>query len=326
MALDKTTPILYSSAMSKCPISPLILLVAGLFLAACAPTPTIQPAAVVDLENLQPLPTPLVSETPLRVAVAAVISPKGTVESYSGLVNYLGEKTGRPVELVQRRTYMEVNDLLENGEVDVAFVCTSAYIAGERDFGMELLAAPQVKGETVYRSYLIVPSASPARDMADLKGKVFAFTDPISLTGRAYPTALVQQLGSTPEVFFGRTFYTYSHDEAIYAVANGLADGAGVDSLIYDYALARNPSLAEKVKIIHTSPPFGIPPVVVNPSLRPQIKAELQSILLEMAQDPAGQAALAAIGVEKFVNIEDSTYAGVRSLLESLSLPLPGLP
>lgn len=296
-----------------------------LLLSACTPTPAIQPAAIVNLTNLQPLPTPSVSETPLRVAVAAVISPKGTVESYSALLNYLGEKTGRPIELVQRRTYLEINDLLETGKVDLAFVCTSAYIVGSDDFGMELLAAPQVNGETVYYSNLIVPANSPARDMADLKGKVFAFTDPISLTGRAYPTSLVQQLGATPENFFQRTFFTYSHDEAIYAVANGLADGAGVDSLIYDYALARDPSLAQKVKVIHVSPPFGIPPVVVNPNLRPQIKAELQAILLEMASDPAGQDALAAIGVDAFVLVDDTVYAPVRSLMKDFAT-IPGQP
>jgi phosphonate transport system substrate-binding protein len=178
-----------------------ILLFLLFLLAACTPTPTIQPSAVVDLTDLQPLPTPIAGEVPLRVAVAAVISPKGTVESYGDLLQYLGVKTGRPIELVQRRTYMEVNDLLESGEVDLAFVCTSAYIVGSADFGMELLVAPQVNGETVYRSYLIVPIDSTAHDMAELQGKVFAFTDPISLTGRAYPTSLVQQLGTISEDF-----------------------------------------------------------------------------------------------------------------------------
>lgn len=97
--------------------------------------------------------------------------------------------------------------------------------------------------------------------MADLKGKVFAFTDPISLAGRVYPTSLVESLGSAPDAFFSRTFFTYSHDEAIYAVANGLADGASVDSLVYDYAIIRDPALTQKVKVIHRSPAFGIPPV-----------------------------------------------------------------
>jgi phosphonate transport system substrate-binding protein len=284
----------------------------------------VQPAATVSLSDLSPLPTPDLEVVPLRVAVAAVISPKGTVESYAPLLDYLGQKLNRPVELVQRRTYLEVNDLIERGEVDLAFVCTSAYIVGNNDFGMELLVAPQVKGKTVYYADLIVPANSPARDMADLKGKVFAFTDPISLTGRAYPTALVQQLGAAPETFFSRTFFTYSHDEAIYAVANGLADGASVDSMVFDYALARDPSLAQKVKVIHQSPPFGIPPVVVNPNLRPQIKADLQALLLEMHQDPAGQAALSAIGIERFVTIDDSAYVAARSLIQEV--PLPGLP
>ena len=293
-----------------------------LFLTACSTG--VQPAASVSLSDLSPLPTPALEVVPLRVAVAAVISPKGTVESYAPLLDYLGQKLNRPVELVQRRTYLEVNDLIERGEVDLAFVCTSAYIVGSNDFGMELLVAPQVQGQTVYHAYLIVPFDSPARDLADLKGKVFAFTDPISLTGRAYPTALVQQLGFSPEAFFSRTFFTYSHDEAIYAVANGLADGASVDSLVFDYALSRDPSLAQKVKVIHQSPPFGIPPVVVNPNLRPQIKADLQALLLEMHQDPAGQAALSAIGIERFVTIDDSAYVAARSLIQEV--PLPGLP
>lgn len=263
-------------------------------------------------------------QVPLRVAVASVISPQGTVESYSALLDYISQKLNRPVELIQRRTYLEVNDLIERGEVDVAFVCTSAYIVGHDDFGMELLVAPQVRGETVYYAYLIVPANSPAHDMADLKGKVFAFTDPISLTGRAYPTSLIQSLDSTPETFFSRVFFTYSHDEAIYAVANGLADGASVDSLVYEFALMRDPSLAQKVKVIHRSPPFGIPPVVVNPNLRPQVKAELRDLLLKMHLDPIGQNALDAIGVERFVLINDEAYAAVRSLMYSVSLP--GLP
>jgi len=299
----------------------IILFFIAMAISACSPSPQAEVVAQVDLQNLQPLPTPAQDGVPLRVAVAAVISPKGTVESYSSLIEYLSKKTGRPVELVQRRTYMEVNNMVESGEVDIAFVCTSAYIAGEYDFGMQLLAAPQVEGGTTYYSYLIVPVESNAQDMADLKGKVFAFTDPISLTGRVYPTYLVEQLGSTPETFFSRTFFTYSHDEAIYAVANHLADGASVDSLVYEFAVSRNPTLADKTKVIHISQAFGIPPVVVSPNVRPQVAAELQTLLLEMNNDEEGKAALNAIGVDKFVLIEDTTYDSVRSLIGTVSLP-----
>ena len=274
-----------------------------------------EPLPYVDLSQRQPLPATAAAQAVLlRVAVAAVVSPKGTAESYQPLLDYLSQKIDRPIELVQRRTYAEVNSLIELGQVDVAFVCTSAYVIGHRDFGMQLLAAPQVGGEMVYYSWLIVPADSPAREMADLRGKTFVFTDPWSTSGRMYPTSLVQALGETPEIFFGRTFFAYSHDDAIRAVASGVADGAAVDSLVYQYAVTRDPWLAQKTKVIHRSPPFGIPPVVTSPELRPQVRAELQSILLAMADDPDGRRALQALDVDRFVMIEDVAYDSVRDL------------
>ncbi len=169
-----------------------ICLTIVVLLVGCAVAPT---EPVIRLSVLKPLPSiPAGDVIPLRVSVAAVISPKGTAESYQQLLTYLSAKLNRPTELVQRRTYAETNDLVEQGFVDVAFVCTSAYVSGHDKFGMQLLAAPQVSGATIYYSLLIVPKNSPAQSMADLRGKVFAFTDPMSNTGRVYPTYLVRQL------------------------------------------------------------------------------------------------------------------------------------
>ncbi len=289
-----------------------VFLITLFFLVGCGMPPA---AAVVNLSRLDPIPVAAATEVkPLHVAVAAIISPQGTADSYGPLLDYLSQQVDRPVELVQRRTYAEVNDLVESGEVDLAFVCTSAYVAGQRDFGMKLLAAPQVKGEAVYYSLLIVPRDSLAQSMADLQGKEFAFTDPISNTGRNYPVSLVLQLGETPETFFSRTFYTYSHDDAIRAVAHGVADGAAVDSLVYEFAVARDPELGENTRVIRQSPPFGIPPVVIGPHLRPQMAAELQQILFHMADDPAGRQALTVAGFDGFVPVADAVYESVRTL------------
>ncbi len=300
----------------------IFLLLLMILVVSCSPLPETEVVGSVDLGDLQPLPTPSGHPAvPLRVAVAAVISPEGTVQSYTPLLQYLEEKLDRPIELVQRKTYLEVNDLIEHGEVDVAFVCTSAYIEGHDTFGMELLAAPQVNGKTVYNSVLLVPTSSAAQSMVDMRGKVFAFTDPISLSGRVYPTYLVHELGFTPEDFFARTIFTYSHDEAIRAVASGVADGAAVDSLVYEFAIVRDPSLKDKIRVIHRSPDFGIPPVVISPFTRPQVKADIQALLFAMSNDPNAQNALESIGVESFVMIDDSAYDGVRELLGIIPIP-----
>jgi phosphonate transport system substrate-binding protein len=301
-----------SKAQRYCPLL-LILLLLAVALPACrAPEPP-----QIRLSALEPLPVAEDNELkPLRVAVAAIISPQGTVDSYTELLDYLEARLDRPVELVQRRTYDEVNDLLASGDVDLAFVCTSAYIAGARDFGMQLLVAPQVNGETVYHSVLIVPASSAATGIAGLRGAVFAFTDPISTSGRNYPLSLVQQMGETAETYFERTFYTYSHDDAIRAVAQGMADGAAVDSLVYAFAVTREPELGERTRVIHTSPPFGMPPVVIGPHTRPQLAAELQALFLEMDGNSEGRAALDSAGFDGFVLVDDADYDTVRRLAE----------
>lgn len=277
------------------------------------------PPATPDIQfgRVEPASAPIYSPydtRPLRVAVAAVISPKGNVESYSDLLAYLGRKLSRRVELVQRQTYAEVNDLVKNGNVDLAFVCTSAYVVGQREFGMELLVAPQVNGGTVYYSLLIVPTDSPARSMADLRAKVFAFTDPMSLTGRVYPTSLVKSLDGVPESFFARVFFTYSHDNAIKAVADKVADGANVDSLVYDYLVARDPTIAARTRVIHRSPAFGIPPVVVSPNLSPQLKETVRELFLQMHADPDGHVILRNLMIERFVPASDRIYDSARAL------------
>ncbi|MSP13471.1 MAG: phosphate/phosphite/phosphonate ABC transporter substrate-binding protein [Chloroflexi bacterium] len=276
----------------------------------------------IDLSRREPLPPAAPQAAPLRLAVAAIFSPQSTAESYHNLAAYLGQKLGRPVQLIQRRTYAEVNNLIAKNEVDLAFVCTSAYVDGHDRFGLELLVAPEINGQTVYYSQLIVPAHSPAQSMADLRGRVFVFTDPMSYSGRVYPTYLLQQLGSpilgyTPQAFFSRTFFTYSHDKAIQAVADGVADGAAVDSLVLQYAIEREPGLRERVRVIHQSPAFGIPPVVVPPSLPPQQKEELRRLLLNMHTDPLGGRILSDLGIDRFVLVEDTVYESARQVVRA---------
>jgi phosphonate transport system substrate-binding protein len=300
-------------------IRPFSLLIC-LVLAACAPA---QGAAIpyVDLSVRTPLPQAAPAElTHLRVGVAAILSPQGTVESYSELTDYLAEKLGRPVDLLQRRTYAELNDMVEADQVDLAFICTNAYVVGNEHFGMELLLAPEINGESVYRSQLIVPVDSDADTMTDLRDRVFAFTDPMSFTGRIYAVYLLQQIGETPEQFFQRTFYTYSHDRAIEAVADGVADGAAVDSLVLDYALQRDPGLAERIRIIHTSEAFGIPPVVVLATLPPRQKLQLRNLLLTMHEDSEGRAVLHELGIDRFVEVDDAAYNGVRAIVHATGI------
>lgn len=75
-------------------------------------------------------------------------------------------------------------NLLKNNEIDFAFVCGGAYIDGNSEFGMKILVAPEVNGNTTYHSYIIVHNNSNYTNLIDLRGKKFAFTDPLSNSGK----------------------------------------------------------------------------------------------------------------------------------------------
>lgn len=257
------------------------------------------------------------AEGVIRMAVAPVISPRETFNSrYRDLLEYVGRKLGLPVELVQGKTYAEINDMVRTGDVTFAFVCTNPYLQGRDDFGMELLAAPEVNGETSYYSYLIVRADSPFASLADLRGRTFAFSDPLSNSGRLAPTYQLALMGETPESFFSRSIFTYAHDNSIKAVAENLVDGAAVDSLVYDYWKKTGSDFTSKTKVIEKWGAFGINPVVVPPGLDPALKTRLREALLGMDKDPAGREILKSLLIDRFVVPDESIYESVRKMRE----------
>lgn len=253
-----------------------------------------------------------------RVAISGVTSPTKTQADYQALLDYIGAELGKEVEMVLKPTYAEVNELVRNQYVDLAFVCSLAYVQGRDDFQMELLVAPQIGGETVYYSYLIVPVDSRAANLSDLRGTTFGFTDPMSNTGHLVPTQQLENIGETPVTFFDQHVYTYSHDNSIIAVADGLLDGAAVDSLVYDQLVALEPDLASGTKIIARWGPYGIPPVVINPATPPELKQHLRDILLNLHDEASGRDILTVLGLDRFVEVSPDNYNSIRDMKNSL--------
>ncbi len=251
-------------------------------------------------------------------AVSAMVSPAKTLIHFSEFRDYLEEKLGIHVHLKQRRTYEEINNLLQKASVQMAFTCTGGYLAGRKNFGLEVLAVPVVKEKTSYQSYIITTMDNPARSLVELRGQVFAFTDPLSLSGRIYPVATINTLGYTTNNFFKKTFYTESHDKSIEAVATGLADGAAIDSLIFDSLYELPDSFARQVRVIHKSKEFGMPPVVVTPSLDKESKRALLKVLLGMANDPRGQVVLQHLEMDGFAIATPGLYRSAILLRKQL--------
>lgn len=253
-------------------------------------------------------------EKPFRIGLTAVIV-EDFLQLNNQLLQYVGEKAGIPVELVLRKSYQEMNDLLEKEEVDVAFVCSPPYIIGHDKFGLELLVVPQINGEPLYYSYVVVPKDSEAKRFEDLRGKVYAFSDPLSNSGKLVPTYFLAKMGETPDSFFKGYIYTQSHYNSIEAVAVGFVDGASVDSYVWDLADATNPKFTKKTKIIEKFIPFPFTPFVIRKEIDPALKERIRGAFLNMHSDAKGKEILNKLRIDKFVKVPDSFYNPVREML-----------
>jgi phosphonate transport system substrate-binding protein len=258
-------------------------------------------------------------EKPLRIAVGGMITPRDGFVYYREFIDYVGDKLNMPVEFVDREKYDEINLLMKSGQIDAAFVCSGPYVDGHDDFGMELLAAPQAYGKSVYYAYIIVAKDSPITSFKGLRGKTFAFADPLSNTGKIVPEYMLAKMNETPDTFFKKYIYTYAHDKSIKAVAQGVVDGASVDSLIWEYTNRTHPELTLESKIIEKSPPYAIPPVAVRKGLDPALKQALRGVFLNAHRDGRGKELLDKMMIDKFVSIEDSAYDSVREMKSWIS-------
>jgi len=287
-------------------------------LTGCKPKEETKEISLEKREALKPKET-LSEKQPIRIAVGGMITPKEGFAYYRQLLDYIGEKLGKPVEFIDKEAYAEINDLLKSGHLDAAFVCSGPYVDGHDTFGLELLVAPQAYGKTVYYSYIIVPIDSPVKSFEELRGKVFAFSDPLSNTGKLVPTYMLAKMGETPDSFFSKYIYTHKHDKSIERVAQKLVDGAAVDSLIWEYANRINPEFTSKTKIIKKSPPYGIPPVAVPPGLDPELKEKIKNVLLKAHEDEKGKQILKHMMIDKFVVIDDSAFDTIREMKKWIS-------
>lgn len=250
----------------------------------------------------------------LRVAVAAMTSPRETFVHYRELLEYLGEKLNREVVLVQRKTYGEITELLGKGAIDLAFICSGPYATEKDKHDFELLATPEINGSHFYQAYLIVNKKSRFQNLEDLRGKTFAFTDPDSNTGKLVPTNWVKELGDRSETFFGQTIYTYSHDNSIMAVAKGMVDGASVDSLVWDFYNRRNPKITSTTRVVRKSDPYGMPPLVASKKLPTEARRQISELLFSMHQDDKGRRILDQLMIDRFIAPRDEWYESIREM------------
>ncbi len=255
----------------------------------------------------------------IKVAIASIISPQETFNQYNNILKYIEEKLNRKVVLIQRKTYKEVNALLKKNEIDLAFICSGAYINGTNNDALSLLVIPVRNDRKYYQAYLIAHKESEIKRFGDLKNKKFVFSDSLSNTGMLYPLKRLKDLHTTKEAFFAETYFSHAHDYSIELVSRSIVAGASVNSLIYDYIAMYNPEKISNIKIIEKSEWFGMPPIVVAKGIDNELKENLLSLFTQMHTDEKGSEILKRLLIDKYIQESDTLYNGIREMCKYIS-------
>lgn len=226
--------------------------------------------------------------------------------------DYLEQHTNRRVVFVRRGSYAEIHELLQRGEIDFAWTCGYPYVRLRQQ--LRLLAVPVYRGKPLYQSYLIVPSTDTAtQSFRDLKGKVFAYSDPNSNSGWLVPQSEMRRQGLDPARLFRKSFFTLAHRKVVEAVGSGLADGGAVDGYVWETLAQQHPEVTTRTRIVWKSDEYGFPPFVARRSVSESDFQHLQYVLLNMNRDKLGRSLLAQLNLDGFIVGGKTLFASIEA-------------
>jgi len=247
---------------------------------------------------------------PLRIGLTAVILTDQAA-FLSRWSEYLVRGLATPVTFVVRDSYQSILDLLFANQLEAAWICGYPYTLHQRQ--LQLIAVPLYQGKPLYQSYLIKSSRPEleVRGWPDVRGKVMAYSDPLSNSGWLVAQTQLHAVGLSQRDL-KKTFFAHGHRNVAEAVAAQLADVGPIDGYVWETMKAQRMPAVDQAEIVWKSEVFGFPPIVAPASARnPRIQS-LQASLLEMHKDPDGRRLLDALNLTGF-------EAGSPSLFDSIA-------
>jgi phosphonate transport system substrate-binding protein len=253
-----------------------------------------------------------------RLRFATFLAPN-MLPVYRSLAERIGDRLGRPVELVVGTSF----DQFEQGEADLGVICGLPYVwlADRHPPPVEPLAAPVLAGERyggrpVYYSDVIVRHDSRITCLEELRGCSWAYNEPASHSGHTVTLYGLVRMGARPG-FLGRVVEAGFHQRAIRLVHAGAVDAAAIDSQVLAVERRDHPGLAD-LRIVGSFGPSTIQPVVAASRLPDAWKREVRELLVSLGDDPSARPMLAQGFIERFAAVDDGAYDDIRAMLATI--------
>lgn len=230
--------------------------------------------------------------------------------------DYLSRRLESRVTFVTRDEYRPLHDLLVSGQIDALWTCGYPFVRFQSQ--LRLLAVPLYDGQPTYQSYLIRLRGDPTiHGWTDLRGKVFAYSDPLSNSGWLVAQRQLVAAGLSRRDL-GRSFFAHGHRNVAEAVAAGLANAGSIDGYVWETMRLQRMRSALQTEVVWKSTYYGFPPIVALRDDNREPLATLQAALLDMANDRTGRELLNALNLDGFVAGGPALFDSIRQLARSI--------
>lgn len=142
---------------------------------------------------------------------------------------------------------------------------------------------PALAGPT-HRAFFLVRTDHPARNLADLRGCVFACNSLRSNSGFNLPRRTVAQLAAG-HVFFSRIVLTGSHPSSMAFVRSGRADACTVDNLTHAFHADHHPEALAGLRVLGQTVSSPAIPFITAASTDAATSAALRQALQRLSAE-----------------------------------------
>ncbi len=246
-------------------------------------------------------------------------------QRYEPLTYYLGQELNLNIKLKILSRYGNIIDNFVSESLDAAFFGSFTGALALKKLGVQFLARPEYNdGTSTYYGMVFVRKDSDIKNSVDMKGKTFAFVDKATTAGWLLPIHFLHDdLGiEDHRSWFAETYFTGTHEDAIYDVLQGKADvGAAKNTVFYRLADS-DPRILEELEILTTSPKVPANGLAVRNGFDSSLAGQLKETLLTMHENSDGRKVLAEFGAKRFIETTQKDYQPVFEYAEHIGLDL----
>ena len=266
---------------------------------------------------------------PIKIYFTPSVDAESIASNSKDFLQFLEKETGLYFKSGIPTNYIAVVEAFGSNRVDIGVMNSFGYLMANQKYGATARLKVVRYGHDYYQGQIIAHADSGIKQVKDIQGKRFAFTDPSSTSGHMFPLKILKENKVSP----GQTVFLNKHDNVVISVYQGRVDaGATYYSAPAPSGEIRDararvktqfPDVEEKVKIITVTDKIPNDPFVFRKGLPEKISSQFIGALKKYLTTEEGRNAFKRIySVEGVVETSDQAYNGLREMIKSINVDI----